>query len=79
MKRRAEHVKDLKEEARGWTADEARAKERELLDQLFRLKFQFSSGQTDTLRKIRELRRDIARVKTILHERSLKPEAVKQS
>lgn len=77
MKRRAEHVKDLKEEARGWTAEEARLKERELLDQLFRLKFQFSSGQTDVLRRIRELRRDIARVKTILRERSLKPEAAK--
>ena len=79
MKRRAEHVKDMKEEARGWTAEEARAKERDLLDQLFRLKFQFASGQTDTLRKIRELRRDIARVKTILRERSLKPEVAKQS
>jgi len=79
MKRRAEHVKDLKEEARGWTAEEARLKERELLDQLFRLKFQFSSGQTDVLRKIRELRHDIARVKTILRERSLKPEAAKQT
>jgi large subunit ribosomal protein L29 len=77
MKRRAEHVKDLKEEARGWTAEEARMKERELLDQLFRLKFQFSSGQTDVLRKIRELRRDIARVKTILRERSLRQEVAK--
>ena len=78
MKRRAENVKDLREQARGWTAEEARVKERELLDQLFRLKFQFASGQTDTLRKIRELRRDIARVKTILRERRLKPEVAKQ-
>jgi large subunit ribosomal protein L29 len=77
MKRRAENVKDLGEQARGWTADEARVKERELLDQLFRLKFQFASGQTDTLRKIRELRRDIARVKTILHERRSRPEVAK--
>lgn len=72
MKRRAEHVENLKEEARGWTPEEARAKERDLIEQLFRLKFQFASGQTDTLRRIRELRRDIARVKTILGERASK-------
>ena len=46
--------------------DELRVKEREFSEQLFRLKFQFASGQTDTLTKIRTLRKDIARVKTIL-------------
>ena len=49
-----------------WSLDELRVKEREYLEQLFRLKFQFASGQTDTLAKIRTLRKDIARVKTIL-------------
>ena len=56
MKRRSEHVKELKEEVRGWTPEEALAKEREHSEQLFRLKFQFASGQTDTLQKIRERR-----------------------
>ena len=69
MKRRTELVKEQKDQARDLTPDEVRSKEREISDQLFRLKFQYASGQTDTLRKIRELRRDVARVKTILRER----------
>ncbi len=77
MKRRSEHVKELKEEARGWTPEEARAKESEYSEQLFRLKFQFASGQTDTLQKIRERRKDIARIKTILRERGLQAKAEK--
>jgi large subunit ribosomal protein L29 len=54
-----------------WSPDELRSKEREFSEQLFRLKFQFASGQTDTLAKIRSLRKDIAKVKTILREREL--------
>ena len=53
---------------REWTSDEMKAKEKEFSDQLFRLKFQMASGQTDTLQKIRVLRKDIARVKTLLRE-----------
>jgi large subunit ribosomal protein L29 len=79
MKRRLEHVKELKEEARGWTLAEAAAKEREYLEQLFRLKFQFASGQTDALQKIRERRKDIARIKTILLERQLGAESTKKA
>ncbi len=45
--------------------------ERDLADQLFRLKFQMSMGQTESLKKIRQLRKDIARVKTIKRERQL--------
>jgi large subunit ribosomal protein L29 len=43
--------------------------ERELSDQLFKLKFQLNMGQTESLKKMRGLRKDIARVKTILGER----------
>ncbi|HEY4661953.1 MAG TPA: 50S ribosomal protein L29 [Terriglobales bacterium] len=43
--------------------------ERELADQLFKLKFQLNMGQTESLKKMRGLRKDIARVKTILIER----------
>ena len=63
---------------REWSTDELRAKSREFSDQLFRLKFQMASGQTDTLQKIRVLRKDIARVKTLLRESQGKPEAVKK-
>lgn len=68
-KRRASVVKNLKERLREETLDEVRSKEREFRDQLFRLKFQFASGQNDVLVKMRQLRRDIARAKTILAER----------
>ncbi len=59
------------EKMREWTPDELKTKEREFADQLFRLKFQFAGGQTDTLPKIRELRKDLARVKTLLRAREL--------
>jgi large subunit ribosomal protein L29 len=60
-----------KESMRDWTTDELRTKEREFSDQMFRLKFQLASGQSDVLQKMRELRKDIARVKTILRENEL--------
>ncbi len=45
--------------------------ERELADQLFRLKFQLAMGQTESLKKIRQLRKDIARVKTEKRSRAI--------
>jgi large subunit ribosomal protein L29 len=62
------------EKMREWTADELRTKEREFSDQLFRLKFQLASGQSDLLQKIRVLRKDIARVKTLLRASATQPE-----
>lgn len=41
----------------------------ELEDQLFKLRFQKSTGQIENPVKIREVRRDIARVLTVLNER----------
>ncbi len=78
-KTRLQAVQELKERMRGGTLDETRAKDRELSDQLFRLKFQFASGQTETLAKIRQLRKDIARVKTIRREREVEAKAPKVS
>jgi large subunit ribosomal protein L29 len=40
-------------------------------DQLFRLKFQMSMGQMDGLKKVRAMRKDRARIYTILREREL--------
>ena len=57
------------DKVRNLTDDELRHRERELNDQLFKLKFQLNMGQTESLKKIRGLRRDIARVKTIARER----------
>jgi len=57
------------EKIRNLTDAELQHQERELNDQLFRLKFQLNMGQTESLKKIRGLRKDLARVKTIAHER----------
>jgi large subunit ribosomal protein L29 len=58
------------EKLRDMSADELRGKEKELREQLFRLRFQKSIGQLDNAMKIRDTRRDIARVKSVLRERS---------
>ena len=44
---------------------------RDMEEQMFRLKFQMSMGQTESLKKIRQLRKDIARVKTVKRERAI--------
>jgi large subunit ribosomal protein L29 len=59
------------EKVRNLTDDELRHQERELNDQLFKLKFQLNMGQTESLKKMRGLRKDIARVKTVARERQL--------
>ena len=60
---------------RNQTDIELQHQERELADQLFKLKFQLNMGQTESLKKIRGLRKDIARVKTILREREMAAQA----
>ncbi len=55
---------------RNLTDVELSHQEKDLADQLFKLKFQLNMGQTESLKKIRGLRKDIARVKTIVNERS---------
>ena len=67
------------EKIREWNADELKNKEREYADQLFRLKFQFASGQTDTLPNIRVLRKQLAKVKTIRREQEIAAAGAKKS
>jgi large subunit ribosomal protein L29 len=50
--------------------DDLRNRERDLNDQLFRLRIQKAMGQLDTPVKLREVRRDLARVKTVLRQRT---------
>jgi len=57
------------EKVRELSSEELAARERELSEQLFKLRFQKSIGQLDNALKIRETRRDIARVKTVLRQR----------
>ncbi|HET9784534.1 MAG TPA: 50S ribosomal protein L29 [Terriglobales bacterium] len=49
---------------------ELEGREADLRDQLFRLRFQMSLGQSESIKKLRQLRRDIARVKTLATERA---------
>jgi large subunit ribosomal protein L29 len=56
-------------EIRELGVEDLRAREKDLDDQLFRLRIQKSMGQLEAPAKIRTLRRDLARVKTILRER----------
>jgi large subunit ribosomal protein L29 len=56
-------------EVRDLGPDELKVRERDLDDQLFRLRIQKSMGQLDAAHKMKTLRRDLARVKTVLREK----------
>ena len=59
MARRIEKFREL-------NANELELQQRELAEQVFRLRFQISAGQAEGLKKMREARKDLARVKTLL-------------
>ena len=56
-------------EIRELGVDELRSKEKDLDDQIFRLRIQKSMGQLEAPARVRDLRRDLAKVKTILREK----------
>jgi len=56
-------------ELRDLGADDLDVRERELTDQLFRLRIQKSMGQLEAPNKIKGVRRDLARVKTVLRQK----------
>jgi large subunit ribosomal protein L29 len=58
------------EELRDLDVDTLDAKAKELDDQLFRMRIQKSMGQLEAPGKVRDVRRDLARVKTILREKA---------
>lgn len=60
-------AKELKEQ----TPEELQVKERDLSDQLLKLRFQAATAQLEKPVKIRQVRRDLARVKTILRQKEL--------
>ncbi len=59
------------EKLRNLTDTELDHQRHELNDQLFRLKFQLKMGQTESLNKIRGLRKDVARLHTVIREKQL--------
>ncbi|PYQ51136.1 MAG: 50S ribosomal protein L29 [Acidobacteria bacterium] len=49
---------------------ELQTRERELVEQLFKLRFQRATGRIESPAKMRQVRREIARIKTLLNEKS---------
>jgi large subunit ribosomal protein L29 len=54
---------------RDMSVDELQRYQAEISEQLFKLRFQWAMGQTETLKKMREIRKDRARVQTVLREK----------
>ena len=65
MARRVEKYREM-------NPGELEIQQRELAEQIFRLRFQMSAGQAEGLKKLREVRKDLARVKTLLREAELR-------
>jgi len=63
MSKRMNELRDL-------SAEDLRARERDLDEQLFRLRIQKSMGQLEAPLKVRHVRRDLARVKTLLRQKA---------
>ena len=58
-------------EIRDITTEELNQKEKELKKELFNLRFQLATGQLENPKTISQVKKDIARVKTIVREREL--------
>jgi large subunit ribosomal protein L29 len=59
-------------ELRGLAVEDLRQRARDLDDKVFRLRLQRSMGQAESGNKVRPLRRELARVKTVLREKGVK-------
>ena len=64
MPRRIEKIREA-------GVNELEAQHKELIEQIFRLKFQLSTGQAEALKRLREAKKDLARVKTLLRAQEL--------
>jgi len=65
-------IPELLSELRGLGVEDLRQRANELDDKVFRLRLQRSMGQAESGNKIRPLRRELARVKTVLREKGAK-------
>lgn len=68
---------DVKE-LRGMAAGELEEKEKQLVQELFNLRFQFGTGRLENPMQIRKTKRDIARVKTVLQQVKAQAEGAKR-
>ena len=62
------------EKMRDQDTAELNQRQNELAEQVFRLRFQLTTGQAEAVTKLRSARKDLARVKTLLRERELRKE-----
>jgi len=59
------------EKIREASKEELQAQQKELTEQIFRLRFQLSTGQAEALKRLRDAKKDLARVKTLLRAQAL--------
>jgi len=52
------------------SVDELHTRERELSEQLYKLRFQRATGRMESPARMRQVRREIARIKTLLNEKA---------
>jgi len=64
MPRRIEKIREA-------GVNELNAQQKELTEQIFRLRFQLTTGQAEALKRLREAKKDLARVKTLLRAQEL--------
>jgi large subunit ribosomal protein L29 len=62
------------EKMRDQDTAELSQRQNELAEQVFRLRFQLTTGQAEAVTKLRTAKKDLARVKTLLRERELRKE-----
>ncbi|MFZ0037194.1 MAG: 50S ribosomal protein L29 [Candidatus Acidiferrales bacterium] len=65
MARRAEKFNQM-------SSNELETQQQELAEQIFRLRFQLTTGQSEGLKRLREARKDLARVKTLRRQQELR-------
>ncbi|KRL88543.1 hypothetical protein FC43_GL000156 [Limosilactobacillus ingluviei DSM 15946] len=64
-------TKDFVQELNGLTTEQLLNREKELKEQLFNLRFQLATGQLENTASLKSVRKDIARVKTVLRQQEL--------
>ncbi|WP_302176354.1 50S ribosomal protein L29 [Limosilactobacillus ingluviei] len=64
-------TKDFVQELNGLTTEQLLNREKELKEQLFNLRFQLATGQLENTASLKQVRKDIARVKTVLRQQEL--------
>jgi len=67
----ARRIEKIREEG----PTELQAREKDLVEQIFRLRFQLTTGQAEALKRLREAKKDLARVKTLLRAQELNDSA----